>query len=83
LSINVTESISRNLPPTKGNIKNITELEWHSIPANEALRRLRTSDTSGLDNEQAERRLKENGKNILSPPPTNRIRKTYPLVVLG
>lgn len=83
MSINVTESISHNLPPTKGNVKNITDLEWHALPANEALRRLRTSDTSGLDNEQAQRRLQENGKNILSPPPTNHIRKTHLLLFIG
>jgi Cation transporter/ATPase, N-terminus len=77
LSINVTDTVSHGVEPGKGHIKSISELEWHLIPANEAIRRLRSSDTQGLDNDQVERRLKENGKNTLSPPPTNRIRKTY------
>ena len=77
MSIGVSESISRHLAPTKGNVKNITELEWHVLPSQEAIRRLRSSETRGLDDEQAQRRLQDNGKNVLSPPPSNRIRRTY------
>lgn len=77
MSINVSETITRGKPHVKGdgNVKSLSELEWHLIHADEAIRRLRSSETRGLDNDQVERRLKENGKNILSPPPSNRVRK--------
>ena len=59
----------------KGHVKDIADLEWHKISAQEALRRLRCDESQGLDNNQAQRRLQENGKNVLSPPPTHRFRK--------
>jgi sodium/potassium-transporting ATPase subunit alpha len=52
-------------------------LEWHKISAQEAARRLRTSDTHGLDNNQAKTRIQQNGKNTLSPPKTHHFRKMY------
>ena len=79
MSINVTDTITHGGigGPVRGdkNVKNISELEWHLISPDEAIRRLRSSETRGLDNDQVERRLKENGKNMLSPPPRNWIRK--------
>jgi sodium/potassium-transporting ATPase subunit alpha len=77
LSINVSETISRPAARGKGdgNAKSISELEWHVITADEAIRRLRTSETRGLDDDQVERRLKEYGRNVLTPPPSNRLRK--------
>jgi sodium/potassium-transporting ATPase subunit alpha len=82
LSINVTDTISHGVEPVKGkDVKSISELEWHSITAQEALRRLTCSETQGLDNNQAQRRLQKYGKNVLSPPPTRRIRKLYVISV--
>jgi magnesium-transporting ATPase (P-type) len=77
LSINVTDTISHGVEPSKGNIKAISELDWHVLSVHEALQRLGSSETQGLDDNQAQRRLQQYGKNILSPPPTRRIRKTY------
>jgi len=75
LSINVTDTITLGLEPARGHVKDIAELEWHKISPQEALRRLRCSETQGLDENQAQRRLQLNGKNVLSPPPTHRFRK--------
>ena len=77
LSIHVSDTISHGVPPAKGPIKTIAELDWHMLPSQEALQRLGSSETQGLDNNQAQRRLQQYGKNVVSPPPTNHIRKTY------
>jgi sodium/potassium-transporting ATPase subunit alpha len=75
LSIHVTDTVTHGVEPTKGNVKDIADLEWHKISPQEALQRLRCNGATGLDNDQAQRRLQEHGKNILSPPPKHRIRK--------
>jgi sodium/potassium-transporting ATPase subunit alpha len=75
LSIQVTDTVSHGVEPTKGHVKDIADLEWHKISAHEVLRRLRSDEAQGLDNNQAQRRLQENGKNVLSPPPTHRFRR--------
>ena len=77
LSIHVSDTISHGVPPAKGPIKTIAELDWHMLPSQETLQRLGSSETQGLDNNQAQRRLQQYGKNVVSPPPTNHIRKTY------
>ena len=82
LSINVTETVTHGIEPTKGHVKDIADLEWHKIAAQEAVRRLRTCETQGLDNNQAHNRLHQNGKNVLSPPKTHRFRKMYASYVL-
>ena len=71
LSINVTDTLSHGVEATKGHVKDIAELDWHTLSVEETLQRL------GLDNNQAQRRLQQNGKNVLSPPPTHRFRKMY------
>jgi sodium/potassium-transporting ATPase subunit alpha len=76
LSIHITDTIQRG-EHAKGNIKDISELEWHTIAAQEAIRRLGSSETQGLDNDQAQRRLQQYGKNILSPPPSRHLQKMY------
>ncbi|KAI1816635.1 calcium ATPase [Poronia punctata] len=48
--------------------KEFSELEWHTISTDEALRRLTTSATEGLSEEQIGRRIKEYGRNAPSPP---------------
>jgi sodium/potassium-transporting ATPase subunit alpha len=75
LSINVTDTITHGVEPTKGHVKDIADLEWHKITPQEALQRLGCSETQGLDDNQAQRRLQLNGKNVLSPPPTHHFRK--------
>ena len=75
LSIHVTDTVAYGVEPIKGNVKDIADLEWHKISGQEALRRLRCQESQGLDNNQAQRRLQQNGKNVLSPPPTHRFRK--------
>ncbi|TGJ78132.1 hypothetical protein E0Z10_g10631 [Xylaria hypoxylon] len=47
--------------------KEFSELEWHTISTDEALRRLTTSLTEGLSDEQIIRRVKEYGRNAPSP----------------
>lgn len=79
LSIHVSDTITHGVQPAKGNIKAISELDWHLLPVAEALQRLGSSETRGLDDNQAQRRLQQYGNNIISPPPTNHIRKTCSL----
>jgi sodium/potassium-transporting ATPase subunit alpha len=77
LSIQVDETVTHGAKKGKGdgNVKTVAELDWHLVPADDVIRRLRTSQTTGLDEEQVERRLKENGKNMLSAPPSNLLKK--------
>ncbi|KAI1119235.1 hypothetical protein F5Y14DRAFT_126985 [Nemania sp. NC0429] len=48
--------------------KEFSALEWHTISTDEALRRLTTSATTGLSDEQVTLRVKEYGRNAPSPP---------------
>ncbi|KAI0402196.1 hypothetical protein F4802DRAFT_379102 [Xylaria palmicola] len=48
--------------------KELSSLEWHTVSTDEALRRLTTSVTEGLSEEQITRRTKEYGRNAPSPP---------------
>jgi hypothetical protein len=77
LSIHVTDTVSHGVEPSKGHVKDIADLDWHIISPGEALQRLGCHPTNGLDSNQAARRLQQNGKNTLSPPPTHRFRKMY------
>ncbi|KAI0376177.1 calcium ATPase [Hypomontagnella monticulosa] len=55
--------------------KDLSELEWHTISTDEALRRLSASVTDGLSEEQVARRVKEYGRNAPSPPKSRAIQK--------
>jgi hypothetical protein len=77
LSINVTDTLSHGVEATKGHVKDIAELDWHTLSVEETLQRLGCLQAQGLDSNQAQRRLQQNGKNVLSPPPTHRFRKMY------
>jgi magnesium-transporting ATPase (P-type) len=77
LSIHVTDTVTYGVEPSKGHVKDIAELDWHIISTDEALQRLGCHPTNGLDGNQAARRLQQNGKNVLSPLPTHRVRKMY------
>ncbi|GAW25833.1 putative K antiporter P-type ATPase [Rosellinia necatrix] len=48
--------------------RDFSELEWHTISTDEALRRLTTSVKEGLSEDQVARRVKEYGRNAPSPP---------------
>lgn len=55
----------------------LSDLEWHTISPEEVAQRLNTSPTTGLSDDQAERRLKEYGKNAPSKPETHRFRQWF------
>jgi magnesium-transporting ATPase (P-type) len=55
----------------------LSELEWHSLSVNEVCLRLNVSPKSGLDSNMAARRLRKNGKNVISPPPNNLLKKIF------
>lgn len=46
-------------------------LEWHKISLDELYRRLSVSLADGLSGEQVKRRVGENGKNRMTPPPSD------------
>ncbi|XP_031562163.1 sodium/potassium-transporting ATPase subunit alpha-like isoform X2 [Actinia tenebrosa] len=51
-------------------LKQELEVDWHKITQEELLSRLETNLEKGLTEEEAERRLKRDGPNALTPPPT-------------
>ena len=57
--------------------KDLSSLEWHTISTDEVFQRLSTSPKQGLSEEQAKRRLQENGRNVISPPPTHWFRQIF------
>ncbi|PWN51634.1 K, P-type ATPase [Violaceomyces palustris] len=57
--------------------KELSELDWHRVGTDEVLSRLATSQSQGLDNNQAERRLKQYGKNEMSKPPRRLLRRIF------
>ena len=61
----------------------LVELDWHTITVDEALQRLSVSPQTGLDTNQAQRRLQTYGKNAISPPKSNMLRKVLEWVLGG
>jgi len=55
----------------------LSDLEWHTVSVEEALRRLSSSMEQGLSADQVERRKKEYGKNTPSKPPSNALSKYF------
>lgn len=55
----------------------LSDLDWHTISTDEALRRLSSSIEHGLSTDQVERKKKEHGKNMPSRPPSNTISKYF------
>ncbi|XP_020903916.1 sodium/potassium-transporting ATPase subunit alpha-B isoform X1 [Exaiptasia diaphana] len=51
-------------------LKQEMEMDWHQITQEELLARLETNLETGLTQEEAARRLKRDGPNALTPPPT-------------
>ncbi|EPQ30905.1 uncharacterized protein PFL1_01803 [Pseudozyma flocculosa PF-1] len=64
-------------------VKELSELDWHSISAEDALKRLGSAADAGLDTSQAERRLKQYGRNEMSKPPNRWARKLFGYVFGG
>ncbi|KAN0065286.1 hypothetical protein ACQY0O_001121 [Thecaphora frezii] len=64
-------------------VKELSELDWHSITVEEALKRLSSSADTGLDASQAERRLKQYGRNEMSKPPSRWARKLFGYIFGG
>lgn len=56
-------------------VKDLANLDYHTVTADELLNRFSSSAKFGLDAEQAARRLQQNGPNRISPPKTNYLKK--------
>ena len=65
------------------NFIELTALDWHKISTEEALTRLAVSPKTGLDKPQAHRRLQQHGKNVITPPKSNLLRKVLGWVIGG
>jgi sodium/potassium-transporting ATPase subunit alpha len=66
----VTESQQRSAQaPLKKetHVRQVADLDWHLLSRDEVLQRLNVSQKVGLDPEAAERRLKQNGPNAVTP----------------
>lgn len=66
----MTESQQRPAQPVAKqdkHIKEVADLEWHLLTRDDALQRLSVSQKVGLDGEVAQRRLKQNGPNVVTP----------------
>ena len=63
--------------------KALSELDWHKLSLDDCLSRLGSSPTAGLDAAQAERRLKQYGKNEMSKPPRRLFRKIFGYIFGG
>lgn len=61
----------------------LSELDWHRVSIDEALRRLAVAPKTGLDAAQAQRRTGQYGANQISPPPKRVLRKVIGWVFGG
>ncbi len=55
----------------------IADLDWHELDTLEVLTRLGVSEKTGLDGPMITRRLAQNGKNVITPPPKNLPRRIF------
>jgi len=53
----------------------LSDLDWHLISIDEALRRLAVAPKTGLESAQTQRRAAQFGANKISPPPSRMLRK--------
>ncbi|KAI0259575.1 sodium-potassium ATPase [Gloeopeniophorella convolvens] len=85
LSLHLEHSQQAQLDPKapKGAIKDLSDLDWHKLPVDEALRRLAVAPQRGLDSPQAARRAATAGPNAISPPPRRVLRKVLGWVFGG
>ncbi|PIL33977.1 transporter [Ganoderma sinense ZZ0214-1] len=64
-------------------VKDLISLDWHTISADEALQRLSVSPQTGLDSSQVQRRQQDSGKNVITPPRRNIVRKLLEWILGG
>ncbi|KDR70264.1 hypothetical protein GALMADRAFT_255158 [Galerina marginata CBS 339.88] len=64
-------------------VKEISSLDWHRITAEEALTRLSVSPKTGLEKAQVQRASQTYGKNVISPPRSNIVRKLLEWILGG
>jgi len=64
-----------NSKGSKGAIKDLSDLDWHLISIDEALRRLAVAPKTGLESVQTQRRAAQFGENKISPPPSRMLRE--------
>lgn len=64
-------------------VKDLDDLDWHKLSSAEILTRLGASPSSGLDSQQAKRRLDQYGKNQMSKPPNRWARKAFSYIFGG
>ncbi|KAH9172572.1 sodium-potassium ATPase [Lactarius sanguifluus] len=67
----------------KSGVKDLSDLDWHHVSIDEALRRLGASPQTGIDSPQAQRRAARYGPNQISPPPSRMLRKVLGWVFGG
>jgi len=61
----------------------LSELDWHKVSIDEALRRLAVAPKTGLEAAQAQRRAAQFGANRISPPPSRTLLKVLGWVFGG
>ncbi|KAH9059426.1 sodium-potassium ATPase [Lactarius deliciosus] len=67
----------------KNGAKDLSDLDWHHVSIDEALRRLGASPHTGIDSPQVQRRAAQYGPNQISPPPSRMLRKVLGWVFGG
>ncbi|KAH9965077.1 sodium-potassium ATPase [Russula compacta] len=77
------KSDNGNNKASKGAARDLSELDWHHVSIDEALRRLGVAPKNGLDAPQAQRRAVQFGANQISPPPSRLLRKVIGWVFGG
>lgn len=79
LSITISESQAKGVRRTKKNgkdlVEDLTDAKYHKISLTEITQQYRTNIEQGLDTAQAVARVAEYGKNAISPPPKNWMKK--------
>ncbi|KAH8826911.1 hypothetical protein DL96DRAFT_1669665 [Flagelloscypha sp. PMI_526] len=70
-AVNVTQAARKSV------VKDIVDLEWHTLLADEVCNRLGVSSKSGLDSPMVTRRLQRDGKNSIPPPPRHILKKIF------
>ena len=61
----------------------LSDLDWHHVSIDEALRRLGVSPKTGIDTTQVQRRVAQYGANQISPPSSRMLRKVLGWVFGG
>ncbi|KAF9078729.1 hypothetical protein BDP27DRAFT_1441123 [Rhodocollybia butyracea] len=74
---NFCGTLSSSLAHQQAYVADLSKLEWHSLSADEVATRVGVSPKTGLDAPMAARRLSQNGKNVISPPPRNLTKKIF------